>query len=366
MKTGMSLPELSTEIKRQAAAKKDYIAPVARLKAVATVEKGAPIFGLNLEGMGGFFPTTQLANQQLATYTGIPTPYFRRMAEQAPGLLSVNVNRWLDDLGQKGDQRLVRCLDGNLRALLSDRFPRAYDNYAMANVILPMVQELNLTVVSADITETKLYIKAIDASKMTTLKLGQVLGRGHDRIDEVAPGLLASNSEVGQGALCLESGVYTLKCTNMANFGSKVRRMHLGSKADTSADVVALYSAATLTLTQQAFWAQARDVVRGSFSPDAFQANIERLMAAGQDPIPGTKVGEILEVFEEKFTWTKDETKSVLDFLIEGGDLSRYGLHSAVTRAAQDMPSYDRASDFERFGGQIIELNRSEWHKLAA
>jgi hypothetical protein len=51
--------------------------------------------------------------------------------------------------------------------------------------------------------------------------------------------------------------------------------------------------------------------------------------------------------------------------LIEGGDLSKYGLHSAITRAAQDVESYDRASDLERVGGQVIELGRGEWKVLA-
>ena len=365
MKTGLTLPELAQEIQRQADAKKDILAPVSALKAVATIEKGAPIFGINIEGKG-FFPPTRIANQQIATYTGIPSPYYKRMETEAPGLLAININRWFDGLAQKGDQRLARTMDGNLRALLSDRFPVCYDNFQLANVILPLVPQLGLSIVSSDITETKFYLKAIDTSKMTTLKLGQVLGRGHDRIDEVAPGLLVSNSEVGQGRLVIESGVYTLKCTNMANFGGKLSRLHIGSKADISEEAYSLLTNATLTKVQEAFWAQVKDVVSGGFTPEAFQANCERLMAAGQDALPPTKVMEVIELVQERFSWTNEESRSVLDHLIEGGDLSRYGLHSAVTRTAQDLPSYDRASEFERFGGQIIELNRSEWHRMAA
>jgi len=45
--------------------------------------------------------------------------------------------------------------------------------------------------------------------------------------------------------------------------------------------------------------------------------------------------------------------------------LNRFGLFNAVTRAAQDIESYDRATELERVGAQVIELERSEWRELA-
>jgi len=40
-------------------------------------------------------------------------------------------------------------------------------------------------------------------------------------------------------------------------------------------------------------------------------------------------------------------------------------LHSAVTRAAQDLESYDRATELEYIGGKIIELPQTDWERLA-
>jgi hypothetical protein len=40
-------------------------------------------------------------------------------------------------------------------------------------------------------------------------------------------------------------------------------------------------------------------------------------------------------------------------------------LHAAVTRAAEDVESYDRASQLEVLGGEIIELAKSDWRELA-
>lgn len=59
------------------------------------------------------------------------------------------------------------------------------------------------------------------------------------------------------------------------------------------------------------------------------------------------------------------EAASMLDHLIRGGDFTRYGLHNAVTRTAQDLESYDRASELERLGGRIIELPAKDWRTLA-
>jgi hypothetical protein len=50
--------------------------------------------------------------------------------------------------------------------------------------------------------------------------------------------------------------------------------------------------------------------------------------------------------------------------LIEGGDLSAWGLGNAITRSAQDVDSYDRATELEAVGGKVIELSPSEWRSV--
>ena len=55
----------------------------------------------------------------------------------------------------------------------------------------------------------------------------------------------------------------------------------------------------------------------------------------------------------------------MLKHLIQGGDLSAWGLGNAVTRAAQDVASYDRATEMESIGGKVIELSPAEWRTMA-
>lgn len=45
--------------------------------------------------------------------------------------------------------------------------------------------------------------------------------------------------------------------------------------------------------------------------------------------------------------------------------LSRFGLYNAITRLSQDVESYDRATELERIGAQVIELAKPDWKVLA-
>ncbi len=76
-------------------------------------------------------------------------------------------------------------------------------------------------------------------------------------------------------------------------------------------------------------------------------------------------VPEVMEISEKKFGLTQEETGGILGHLIKGGDLSRYGLHSAVTRFSQDVEDYDRATELEVLGGKIIEMPKNEWKAMA-
>jgi hypothetical protein len=73
----------------------------------------------------------------------------------------------------------------------------------------------------------------------------------------------------------------------------------------------------------------------------------------------------VVELSSRKLGLLESEGKSVLKHLIEGGDVSRFGLYNAITRMSQDVESYDRATELERIGAQVIELPKADWRVLA-
>jgi hypothetical protein len=181
-----------------------------------------------------------------------------------------------------------------------------------------------------------------------------------------------SNSEVGAGTLRVEGGLYRLICLNAAiSPDGTYKKYHLGKGLGDSAEdaVRALLTDETRRADDKALWLKVRDVVAGAFDEQRFNAQCDRLEAATQDKIAldaGVSLEKVVERVVERFDISEATGGSILKHLIAGGDLSRYGVVQAVTRASQDVDDYDTATELERIGGNIIELARDDWKQIAA
>lgn len=367
MKNGRSLMELAAEIERQAETKTDYVVGTNGLH--AGVENGKLVLEVKDRGT---FGVNQVAHEQANEWAGIPARYANRMRAEAPQLLATNLNHWLDtdarkakDAGEKPTARMVRILDGQARAFLSASY-RPLDYRQMAESVLPVLADAQLEVLSCEITERRLYLKAVDRRVLVDLPTGRRFGDGsHVFFDTLSPAIVISNSEVGCGALSIETAIYTKMCTNLAIAGQQtLRKYHLGARHELGEDISRLLSDDTRALNDRAVWATARDVVKAAFDELKFKALVDGLKPLTERLIEGD-VPKAVEVLGRKLTMTENERGSVLKHLISGGDLSQYGLFNAVTRTAEDLPEYDRATEFERMGGKVIDLAPSEWNQIA-
>ncbi len=135
MKTGKTLVELATELERQSDTKKDFVASTSVLEMTPEGE-----LTLETEMSSNGFPLTDNCHAQIATKLDIPAKYYNRMRKEAPKLLATNVNEWFHN---KPERRMIRTLDGQARAFLSDRY-RRLDNYDLASDVLPILIETGL------------------------------------------------------------------------------------------------------------------------------------------------------------------------------------------------------------------------------
>lgn len=364
MKTGKTLGELAAEIERQANSKRDFVASTAAMT-VEPGENGRAVIALNGTGK---FAIGNIAADQIATHTGIPQKYADKMLAEAPELYANNVNTWFR---KNPAVRMTRMLDGGMRAFLSDKF-QPFDNYDFAEAALPILAQRKLQVQSCEITDKRLYIKAVDEQLFRDVPVGRKMGDGsHTIFDTCAPAIVLSNSEVGFGRLVIETGVYTQACTNLALFAKGgMKRTHVGARHQLTdnmdvSDLDAVLSAAAKRKTMEAVWLQARDVIASAFNPAVIEKRIEQLAAATGAKLPADKVEKVLEVFQTKHGLNEGERNSIFKHLIEGGNLNQYGLHAAITRSAQDADDYDRATELEYLGGKVVELSRNEWQQLA-
>ena len=347
MKTGKSLVELAQELTRRAGAKADYVADS---RSVSLSDDASRI----VVPSAGEFAVSGLAHKQIGEWAGIPTKYYDRMKTEAPGLLSSNVNHWMSN---QPARRMVRTLDGSARAFLSDRY-RRIDNEQIAEAVLPVLLDSgsDIRIESAEITETRMYLKAV----FPRIE-GEVV-----RGDVVQSGIVISNSEVGLGSLSVQPLIYRLVCSNgMIASDAGMSRYHVGRKVGDGRDVEALLRDETKMADDRALMMALADVVRASLSDVGFAALLNKMRVATEGPAIQRPV-EAVEALSKSFTLNGVEKQSVLENLIRGADYSRWGVLNAVTAVANRHDDYDRATELEAMGGRILDLAANDWNVLAA
>lgn len=368
MKEGKTLSQLAAEIERQSTVKVDYLASTAKLEAVVVqVDKGkkdpdgkivsTPEVQLALKnGETKVYPIRPNAANQIAERLQIPVKYYDRMAAAQPELLATNINTWMHANPEK---RLIRTLDGNVRAFMSDKYQRI-DNFDVANVVLPVLSTIpGVRSVSTEVTESRMYIKAVTKDIRAEIKT-----RRAPMGEAVEAGVMITNSETGQGAVSVKPYAMFLWCMNGAVIDKGLRAAHVGSRMVESESVVQLLSDEAKQADDRAIMLKIRDVVKASFDLAKFQAWIEAVAGSVEKRIEGDP-GKAIELLAESFSMMEGERVSVLRHFIEGGDLSQFGLMNAVTRTAEDLESYDRATEFETMGPAIIQLPAGEWKRIA-
>jgi hypothetical protein len=307
--------------------------------------------------LADFTPTgiTTIAHTQLAEQTGIPQAYYNRLKKDHPSLLATNVNSLFN---REPKNRMFRTLDGDTRAVRSDSY-RRFDNLDLVRHVAPQIlNQQDLLVASAEVTERKLYLKVVSNRTVGEVRKGDV----------VRVGAAISNSEVGMGYVRVDGFAERLVCSNgmivpESLIGGSLRRVHSGSKND-SGELEKFYTASTQKLTDEAFWAQVVDVVQGILNATYLNDLLEYLRNGVNNLIEGSPK-KAVEVTAKKYALGENESDAVLMHLLQGGDFSQYGLMNAITRSASDVDSYDRATELEKLGGQVITLSPSEWRVIS-
>jgi hypothetical protein len=344
MQKGKSLQELAHTVTMMQDSKRDYIVDPS-LIAVFPTEKN-----LNMSFNDDIYGIGTVAHEQIATKLDIPKKYYDRMKDQMPPLLAHNINAWMQ---KEQGRKMVRTLDNTARAFLSDRY-RPLDNYEILETVLPLVgQYSDLQVLSSEVTERRMYLQVAFPRYTGEVKAGDV----------VQQGLTISNSEVGLGSVMIEPFLYILKCLNGAIMQSSLRKYHVG-RAYSNEDM-GYFQIDTLTTDNKAFMLKVRDTVNHSLDMVAFKKLLETAEISARRVIINKDLTAVVTEVTKRFTLSKMEGDSVLFNLVNGGDLSQWGMSNAITALANDHEDYDRCVELQRIGGKVIELDSSQWAAVA-
>jgi hypothetical protein len=339
------LRNLAAELRRRMETKRDVVADTRRfsfapygaqeaptsLTAVLDTPTGAEDFGV-----------TRLAHQQIGEFVNVPWKLYERLLGKHPDLLAGLTNGLLS---REPKKRMIRILDGDVRAFLSDRY-RPRDNWdLMEQAVLPELRSYQGTVhfKECSLTDTKMYVKVVfpEIEKPVTPKVGDVI-RG---------GIIIQNSEVGSGSLGIYPYSDRLICLNgMVHTDFGQRHVHVGGRiAEESWD---LYSEKTLRLDDEAFFAKCRDTIRAVLNEAVFEQIVQQMRDLSEVRLGGDPVAQVEEI-TRKHDLTEDESGSFLNALIEGGDLSGWGYVNAITQTARDLDSADRRVELEKLAGKL-------------
>ena len=348
---------LAAELFRQAAAKIDVVADTRRLGFYSS-PKGQSY--LTIDGVDSPFDdetfeqgfrVNEYAHDQLGGRLGIPSKYYDRMRTMAPGLLDTNVSYWFRE---QPETRLLRMLDGKLRAVLSDRY-RRLDNIDLMESILPVFNEIDgLQFHVASLTDTRLYVRAILPTLYAEIGIGDI----------VQAGVEIRNSEVGAGALAVSPYLWRLVCLNGMVSIAAIRKYHVGRKVEESDELLGVFTDETIKADDTAFFLKVRDIVKAALSEARFEEIIAGLreIASGERVTNPVKASEVLA---NTYALNENEQTSILRHLIEGGDLSQWGAANALTAAAKDASDFDRVAEMEVLGGRVAALSPVEWGRIA-
>ena len=355
-----TLQNLVTELERQRKSRIDFVADVRHLSIEANGGiKVIPATAQAFEWMPeGPMMMKRAAYHQLAERTSppMPTRFFDALMEERPNRLADLVNGLHADDPKK---RLVRCLDNEIRAWLSNSY-RVLDNLDIAFTCMEEAQKKNAQVFEADLSDRRMRIKFTTQGGWFAGAIGNrdLMGKTimGARIREELPGgpgtihpvVTALNSETGHGGFHIRIGLLLGMCFNVATLETVVSRVHLGERLEEG-----MFSQETISAESKAIMLKARDAVRAAFDQNKFAAMVAKAKAAQADKLeaPGAAIDNIIATGAVN----EEQREALLMYFHRDYDPTRFGLAQAVSRLAQDLDDPDDAGELENLAGKIIK-----------
>lgn len=352
MKTGLTIEELAAEIMRENEAKEDYVVDTRKLRMEAW-NSSLLLRVLSDNGADLLEPLdiSAVAHRQIGTRLDIPAKYYNRMLSASPELLAYNVNHWF---AHSPDQRMLRVLDGKIRAFLSNRYLRI-DHHEVTCAVMPVIGEIpDVQFMSCQMTEDHMYIKIVNPN------LQREIGPG----DTIQAGLAISNSEIGLGSVAVQPMVYRREHGNgIISKAVNTKRIHSGPVYSAGASFL-LRPESFLLAEDSRFLAQIRETVRSATEETVFRQTVERMEAAMGARLNAENIPGVIRAAGREFGITETEQNGVQLQLINGNDMSMYGLATAVSEHSAEVESYDRATELEGISYDILTMTNQQWTRI--
>ena len=314
------------------------------------------------------------AHSQISDRLKIDKKYYDRMRngdKHDNHLLAENINHWLNHDSYAKTNTFLRIVKDDCRAFLSDRY-RPLDNYDLLEAILPVLHEKNFTIESANLDEKHMYIKAICHD------LSMDIGIPGVKEDIISMGCFVRNSDVGCSSLLISPFIYHQVCKNGMQVNLlESRKRHIGKRMGSNEDgdddlIVKYLSDETKQAEDKAFWLTVRDTVSACASEAVLEdvgstlKDAQKVKLVHEDYTQATStydtddLKDCVKLASSRMPapWSTNESEGILQRLLISNDFTKYGLANAVTNYSQSVESYERATDLEANGWDVVTMNQ--------
>jgi len=374
-----NLTTLLAELERQKESKIDFVADTRHLQVLDHDDRSEkPKKDIRLvpvsDKMGEWMPRAgmpftrnALGNLGAKLTPTVPSRFLYELADHDKTITA----RLLNDLMVKTPEtRLIRCLDGNVRAILSDRY-RILDNYDIAFTALDVVREAGGEVIEASLSDTHMRMKFTSLSIFDAIKsereqpnwrygggLGnqQYLSKVAARTGGELPGgpgtvhplVTISNSETGDGGFNVRLGLLKGICFNLATIEDLIAKVHLGGKLEQG-----LFTQETIAADNKAIFLKVRDMIKAAFESDHFKRLVAMAQNAQDDVIANPTTA--LNNLAKDVGLSDDGRDRILEYFLRDYSQTRWGLAQAIARVAQDIDAPESATMMEDLAGRLIK-----------
>ena len=197
----------------------------------------------------------------------------------------------------------------------------------------------------------RMYIKAVNPHLTAQITPG----------DTGMAGVIISNSEVGLGSVNVQPLIYReLNESGIIVSTAATKRIHRG-RVYYAAEHFLLPTHENLSAADRNFLSELQDTVRQATDEEQFSQLVTLMQNAKEQLMNTDDIPAVVHTTSRAFGITDTEQSGVFTRLMESNDLSLYGLANAVTRHSQDIESYDRATDLEGIGYNILSMPLRQW-----
>ena len=315
---------------------------------VLEVENAWKLWIETQDGMKIFEPTNWARNQTIGV-TELPRKYHDALIERGHlNEAASHINMWLDE----GSPRQIRTIGEGYRALVGPSY-MPFDNYDAFIQVADSLKLINgqrteneipAQFKKVEISDHNMYVQIIDANSEWDIGGG----------DTYKKMMIIKNSEVGDGAMLVEAGLWRSMCSNLMLHGVISRRIHKGEKLDAG-----IFAPDTRVKQNELWKLIVRDSINAGITSDVLYDDIlNGVIESKEIKVEPMKAVELIATKEKL---SEEDKNAIIQAMLGDSTIKEtekntvFQISNGITQAAKGM-GIERGREMNKLGGDIQHL----------